>query len=113
MITCLGVCVGAHKPNGVLSDVLYCMMRLESLVTVGFVKDLVDKRYSHKQVSEHLRTLFPEQSGISPRSVERYCSRHNIHYRNKNLPDDIVDNILSTAVKEVCSSNNCVYFVFK
>ena len=76
-------------------------MELESLVSEALVRDLVLKRYTHKQISEYLKYLIPSTRGISARSVERYCAIHNIHYRNKNITSEEVNSIVADAVKEV------------
>ena len=77
------------------------MAELESLVSEALVRDLVKKKYTHRQISDYIKTLTPSTRGVSPRSVERYCAVHNIHYRNKNITREEVNSVVADAVKEV------------
>lgn len=79
----------------------YFTMNLESLVSQNFIGDMVESGMSHKEISSHLKALFPAgQRGISSRSVERYCTSHNLHYRNKNISTQELNSIVDEAVKE-------------
>lgn len=63
---------------------------------------VVEERKTHLFVSEQLKHMYPSTRGLSVRSVERFCSRHNIHSSSR-LTDSAVDGIVAEAVMKVSS----------
>lgn len=71
---------------------------------------VVQERRTHSYVSEQLKHMYPATRGLSVRSVERFCSRHNIHASSR-LTDADVDEAVKEAVAMVNLSSFffCVY----
>ena len=77
------------------------------------------KGKTHKEVSQILKNLYPEQDGLSERSVRRYCAAHTqycavscctvlyctvlcIRRYDSSLTCKKIDNVIPTAIAEVC-----------
>ena len=43
-----------------------------------FVREKVKSKCTHKQLSNHLKEVFPGQRGFSVRSIERFCAEKEI-----------------------------------
>ncbi len=81
------------------------MATLESLPnTEALVRNLIEtRRLTHTEVAEELKLRYPStDKGISVRSVQRFCSAHNIH-RTSRLQEQEVDRLVSiNAMKVSC-----------
>ena len=55
---------------------------------------------SQRQLSEELKTYFPESKGFSLRSIERFCAEKNIH-KTSRLSNNEVEQAVSEAVAKV------------
>ena len=51
-------------------------------VYIAEIRSMVEDSYTHEQISEFLQQQNYEVHGLSARSVRRFCSAHNIHYRS-------------------------------
>ena len=68
-----------------------------------FVRQRVEvDRVSQRQLSEELKTCFPESKGFSLRSIERFCAEKNIH-KTSRLSNTEVEQAVSEAVAKVRS----------
>ena len=78
------------------------MARIEKVVTVSNIKELVEKQAkTHREVSEILRQRYPgveALSGLSERSVRRYCATNNIQRHDSGLTSVDVDNVVASAI---------------
>ena len=55
-----------------------------------FIRQKVEKDHTtHAQISEELKTMFPEKRGFSVRSVTRFCAYHNIHKTSRTSQDEM------------------------
>ena len=54
------------------------MASLQTLVDVEEIRGMIQRGLSHLQISGHLKELYPDQRGISERSVRKYCKRNRI-----------------------------------
>ena len=69
------------------------MARIEKVVTVSYIKKLVEKQAkTHREVSEILRQRYPGVEGLCERSVRRYCATNNIQRHDSGLISLDVDN---------------------
>ena len=74
---------------------------------------IVAERWTHSQLNQYLIKKWPMSRGFSVRSLERFCSKHNIH-KTSRATDSAITHAASTAVKKVscCSSKShfcCLY----
>ena len=58
------------------------------------------ERRTHSYISEQLKRMFPSRKGFSVRSVQRFCSLHNIHSTSR-LSEADVDKFVKEAVEKV------------
>ena len=42
-------------------------------------KKVTEERKTHKEISDELKQIYPGVSGLSSRSVRRFCNAHDIH----------------------------------
>lgn len=66
----------------------------------SIIKDRVEARFTHAAIALELQQQFPGVSGLSERSVKRYCSANNIHY-SSCLNQERVDQLVEQAVFQV------------
>ena len=72
-------------------------------MTACHVKKLVEKQgKTHKELSQILKNLYPEENGLSEKSVRRYCAVNGIRRYDSSLTCTNIDNVISTAIAEVC-----------
>ena len=64
------------------------------------IRFLVMDGVSHALISEYLSRKEPNRRGFSERSVRRFCSERDIHYRSR-LTDAELDRRISTAIRSV------------
>ena len=55
-----------------------------------FVRDLVIRGVSHREISDFYRSQYPRVRGLTERSVRRYCSERSIHRISNDELDVIV-----------------------
>ena len=76
------------------------------LETIPGVFDLIRKRvYERKTylfISEELKARFPRRSGLSVRSIRRYCKKHDIQARPTPLCEEHLDRVISSSIAKVC-----------
>ena len=69
-------------------------MEMENIVSVERVKDFIKNGKTYREISEILRGENPTMTGLSERSIRRFCATNNINkkhlYNQENL-DEIVD----------------------
>ena len=86
------------------------MAGIEKVVTVSYIKKLVEKQAkTHREVSEILRQRYPGVEGLSERSVRRYCATNNIQRHDTGLTPVDVDNVVASAIAKVKAS---IYHLF-
>ena len=66
-------------------------------VDKSLVHQWIKKGHSYQWISETLIHMYPNRKGFSPRSVRRFCDKHNI----KKLSSNELDALVDEAVKEV------------
>ena len=76
------------------------MAVLEILGCKDFITDRVRSGSTHKQIAEELQQLYPTFSGLSTRSVRRFCCSNVIH-RSSQLTEAEVDAVVEEAVSQV------------
>ena len=64
------------------------------------IRQLVSTGTTYKRISELLQEASPGASGLSERSVRRFCQRNGIAYRS-HLDDHGVDQVIQSAIQEV------------
>ena len=75
------------------------MARIENVVTVSYIKKLVEKQAkTHREVSDILKQRYPGVEGLSERSVRRYCATNNIQRHDSGLTSVDVDNVVASAI---------------
>jgi len=80
------------------------MAAVEELIEQCFIRKLVeDEKKTHKEIATVLRQAFPRITGISERSVRRYCATYNIHRRDSSLSTEVLDSLITSAVAKVIS----------
>ncbi|KAK3729669.1 hypothetical protein QZH41_011478 [Actinostola sp. cb2023] len=78
------------------------MAGVEELIEQCFIRKLVeDEKKTHKEIATVLRQAFPRITGISERSVRRYCAKYNIHRRDSSLSTEVLDSLITSAVAKV------------
>jgi hypothetical protein len=80
------------------------MAALEDLVSVETVRQLV-KTHTLEEVSDILQTQFPNQRGLSLKSIKRFCQNTGIRKRNL-VTDNELDEIVEASVRQVNISHN-------
>ena len=68
-----------------------CELQIRQLFSSGTI---------HKRISELLQEANPGASGLSERSVRRFCQRKGISYRSR-LDDQEVDQVIQSTIQEV------------
>ena len=66
-----------------------------------FIEELMLQGKTHREISEVLRSLYPGQKGFSLRSVERFCSQHDMPRRTSRLAPCDLNRVVATAVSQV------------
>ena len=62
-----------------------------------FVREKVKSKCTHKQLSNHLKEVFPGQRGFIVRSIERFCAEKGIT-KMAAIDDEDLDSTISEAV---------------
>ena len=75
------------------------MAALADILSVEAVRELV-QNHTLKEVSNILQTEFPNQRGLSVKSIKRFCQAHEIAKRNI-VTDDELDQIVESSVRLV------------
>ncbi|XP_020899410.1 uncharacterized protein LOC110238104 [Exaiptasia diaphana] len=76
-------------------------MDIDGLVDENYIRTLVvERRWTHKEISNFLKENYPGKDGLSEMSVRRYCKVNNIH-KSSRLPDNQLDVVVSNAVSQV------------
>ncbi|CAH3191582.1 unnamed protein product [Porites evermanni] len=85
-------------------------MSLADLVDESFIRELVEREFSYKSISERLRILFPESRGLSARSVRRFCKDRNINVTSLQwISDEHLEEMVSTNILQVkLNFVNCI-----
>lgn len=65
-------------------------------------KKVTEERKTHKQISDELKQMYPGVSGLSSRSVRRFCKLHDIHSMSL-LSDADLDRVVSSSIAKVRS----------
>ena len=76
------------------------MALLSELGCENFVRDRVIGGATHKEVAAELRRRYPGLSGLSDRSIRRFCCINQIH-RSSRLCVQSLDEIVEQAVSQV------------
>ena len=77
------------------------MSTLESLTFAEpLIRDRVRRGYSHHAIAQELQHQCPSVSGLSTRSVRRFCSTNGIH-RSSRLSANEVDHVVEQYVARV------------
>eukprot|EP00731_Ephydatia_muelleri_P004867 Em0002g1043a len=67
----------------------------------GYVrKRILEDIWTHEEVSRELKTSYPNDPGLSVRSVKRFCQIHDIH-RTARLTEDVVKEAVTVGVAMV------------
>ena len=67
----------------------------------SFIRDKVGSRWTHAAIASQLQQIYPGvSSGLSARSVKRYCSINDIHY-SSGLNEEQLDEVVEHAVFRV------------
>ena len=75
-------------------------------MTACHAKKLVEEQgKTHKEVSQILKNLYPEQDGLSEKSVRRYCAVNGIRRYNSSLTCINIGNVIFTVIAKVCLFN--------
>lgn len=86
------------------SNVLGRSFSMDDLIEEHYIRTLiVEGRWTHKEVSNHLKEEYPDKRGLSEISVRSYCKMHNIH-KTSRLTDDQLDVVVNNAVCQVMHS---------
>lgn len=76
------------------------MAHLEELGCENLISCRVKQGCTHQQIALELQQLNPGVSGLSARSVRRYCCSKNIHHSSR-LSIQEVDEVVECAVSQV------------
>ena len=74
------------------------LLSVEDVVARG----VIERRKTHKQISDKLKHLYPGVRGLSARSVRRYCAIHDIHSSSRLSSYDL-DRVVSSSIGKVCT----------
>lgn len=82
-------------------DVLSFTVAMAIVESIPGISDLlqlkvVEERKTHECISQELKALYPGTSGLSSRSIRRFCERHNIHATSR-LIDSELDRVVSSS----------------
>ena len=75
------------------------MAVLADILSVEAVRELV-QNHTLKEVSNILQTEFPNQRGLSVKSIKRFCQAQGLAKRNI-VTDDELDQIVESSVLQV------------
>ena len=75
------------------------MAVLADILSVKAVHELV-QNHTLEEVSNILQTEFPNQRGLSVKSIKSFCQAHGIAKRNI-VTDDELDQIVKSSVRQV------------
>ena len=75
------------------------MAALADILSVEAVRELV-QNHTIKEVSNIFPTEFPNQRGLSVKSIKRFCQAQGIAKRNI-VTDDELDQIVESSVRQV------------
>ena len=64
------------------------------------MKKIVEDNLTYEELSIILKQMFPNNKGLSVRSLQRYCSSENIH-RTSRLNDLDLNDVVLTSVLQV------------
>ena len=64
---------------------------------IAEIRSMVEDGYTHEQISELLQQQSYGERGFSARSVRRFCSEHDIHYRS-NLSVQELERVIHNGV---------------
>ena len=81
------------------------MAALADILSVEAVRELV-QNHTLKEVSNILQTEFPNQRGLSVKSIKRFCQAHGI--AKKNI---VTDDELNQIVELFCATGKSHYIV--
>ena len=76
------------------------MAMLEELGCESFISSKVKHGHTHKQIALELKQLYPGHSGLSSRSIRRFCCEKNIH-KSSQLNGSEIDTVIEQAVSQV------------
>ena len=76
------------------------MAALADILSVEAVRELV-QNHTLKEVSNILQTEFPNQRGLSVKSIKRFCQAHGIAKRNIVTDGLKLDQIVESSVRQV------------
>ena len=72
------------------------------------VEDLMAHRLTYKDVSSHLKQMYPNlQQGLSERSIHRFCQDNHITH----LQGSQLDELIEESITEVTSPNSATLWV--
>ena len=94
---------GLHLPVGqkVLCAFACSLLAPMDSICVKYVEHLVfTEQKSHRQISEILKSKYPNRKGLSERSVRRFCKDRGISKR-ANLSDESLDDMVKESVRKV------------
>ena len=77
----------------------------------SFIRDKVEKKWTHKAISFYLMSRYQGTRGLSTRSLQRYCSVNNIH-KTSRLNDQDLDVVVSNAASKVTDCLYCMYCTY-
>ena len=82
------------------------MAALEELA--DYVREKVEKDHmTYGRLSAHLMELYPGVRGFSVRSLQRFCSQHNI-CKTARLDTQQLDQVVSSAIEKVNKRKSCL-----
>ena len=69
------------------------------LLPVGemIARGIIERRKTHKQISDESKCLYP---GLSAQSVRRFCDSHNVH-SSSMLSNADLDRVVSSSIAKV------------
>ena len=66
-----------------------------------FIREKVMKdKWTHRELSDHLKQTYPSQKGFSIRSLERFCSSKDIH-KTARIKENDLDIVVEDAIDKV------------
>lgn len=69
-----------------------------------FIREkIVNDKWTHHQLSSYLQQIFPGRKGYSIRSIQRFCSDHNIH-KTSRLNSSELDSVVLGAICKVIAT---------
>ena len=68
---------------------------LKALIT----EKITEENFTYEQLSTFLQHLFPGKRGFSIRSLQRYCSKENIHKTSRLNDIELNETVLSSVIQ--------------